>query len=42
VGLDIKRFKKDMSGHVYASLIDESLKTLIDKAKISGRLAFVH
>ena len=27
VGLDIERFKKDLVGHVYASLIDESLKT---------------
>ncbi|MFL6454976.1 MAG: DsbA family protein [Nitrososphaeraceae archaeon] len=30
VGLDIERFKKDMSGHVYAPLIDDSLKTGID------------
>jgi protein-disulfide isomerase len=30
VGLDIERFKKDMSGHVYTSLIDQSLKTGID------------
>jgi protein-disulfide isomerase len=30
VGLDIERFKKDMSGHVYAPLIDESLKTGIN------------
>ena len=27
VGLDIGRFKKDMSGHAYASLIEESLKS---------------
>jgi protein-disulfide isomerase len=26
VGLDIERFKKDMSGHAYASLIEQSLK----------------
>ena len=32
VGLDIERFKKDMSGHVYTSLIDESLKTGIDSS----------
>jgi protein-disulfide isomerase len=30
VGLDIERFKKDMSGHVNAPLIDDSLKTGID------------
>ena len=30
VGLDIVRFKKEMSGHVYASLIEESLKTGIN------------
>jgi protein-disulfide isomerase len=30
VGLDIERFKKDMSGHVYASLIEESIKTGIN------------
>jgi protein-disulfide isomerase len=27
VGLDIDKFKKEISGHIYASLIDESLKT---------------
>ena len=27
VGLDIDRFKKDLAGHLYTSLIDESLKT---------------
>jgi protein-disulfide isomerase len=26
VGLDIERFKKDMTGHAYASLIEQSLK----------------
>ena len=30
VGLDIDRFKKDLAGHVYTSLIDESLKTGIN------------
>jgi protein-disulfide isomerase len=30
VGLDIDKFKKDMSGHVYASLIYRSLKSGID------------
>ena len=30
VGLDIERFKKDLAGHVYTSLIDESLKTGIN------------
>ena len=30
VGLDIDKFKKDMSGHVYASLINRSLKSGID------------
>ena len=30
VGLDIERFKKDMSVHVYVPLIDESLKTGIN------------
>jgi hypothetical protein len=28
--LDIGKFKKEMSGHVYASLIDNSLKSGID------------
>ena len=28
--LDIGKFKKEMSGHVYASLIDDSLKSGID------------
>jgi hypothetical protein len=36
VGLDLNRFKKDMSEHVYASLIDESLKTGIDSG-VEGR-----
>jgi hypothetical protein len=27
VGLDIEKFKKDMSGHAYASLIEQSLKS---------------
>jgi hypothetical protein len=26
VGLNIDRFKKEMSGHIYASLINESLR----------------
>ena len=30
VGLDIDRFKKEMSGHIYASLINESLRNGID------------
>jgi protein-disulfide isomerase len=30
VGLDFDKFKKDMSGHVYASLINRSLKSGID------------
>jgi protein-disulfide isomerase len=30
VGLDIERFKKEMSGHVYAPLINKSLKSGID------------
>jgi protein-disulfide isomerase len=30
VGLDIERFKQDMSGHVYASLIEESLNSGIN------------
>jgi protein-disulfide isomerase len=30
VGLDINKFKKEMSEHIYASLIDESLKSGID------------
>ena len=30
VGLDIERFKKDMSRHAYASLIEESLKSGVD------------
>ena len=30
VGLDIERFKKDMSGHAYASLIKQSLKSGIN------------
>jgi protein-disulfide isomerase len=30
VGLDIERFKKEMSGHVYASLIEQSLKNGIN------------
>jgi protein-disulfide isomerase len=30
VGLDIDKFKKDMSGHVYASLIYRSLKSGIN------------
>jgi protein-disulfide isomerase len=29
-GLDIDKFKKDMSGHVYASIINRSLKSGID------------
>jgi protein-disulfide isomerase len=28
--LDIGKFKKEMSGHVYASLIDDLIKTGID------------
>ena len=30
VGLDIEKFKQEMSGHVYASLINKSLKNGID------------
>jgi protein-disulfide isomerase len=30
VGLDVGRFKKEMSGHLYASLIEESLKAGIN------------
>jgi protein-disulfide isomerase len=30
VGLDIDRFKKEMSGHIYAPLINESLRNGID------------
>jgi protein-disulfide isomerase len=30
VGLNIDRFKKEMSGHIYASLINKSLKSGID------------
>jgi protein-disulfide isomerase len=30
VGLDINRFKKEMSGHIYTSLINKSLKSGID------------
>jgi protein-disulfide isomerase len=30
VGLDIENFKKDMSGHAYASLIEQSLKSGVD------------
>ncbi|MCC2647813.1 MAG: protein-disulfide isomerase [Nitrososphaeraceae archaeon] len=30
VGLDIDRFKKEMSGHIYAPLINKSLKNGID------------
>jgi protein-disulfide isomerase len=30
VGLDIEKFKKDMSGHAYASLIEQSLKSGVD------------
>ena len=30
VGLDIEKFKREMSGHVYASLINKSLKNGID------------
>ena len=30
VGLDIDRFKEDISGHIYAPLINESLKNGID------------
>ena len=30
VGLNIDRFKKDMSGHAYASLIEQSLKSGVD------------
>jgi protein-disulfide isomerase len=30
VGLDIDRFKKEMSGHIYTSLINESLRNGID------------
>jgi len=30
IGLDIDRFKKEISGHIYAPLINESLKNGID------------
>ena len=30
MGLDIEKFKKDMSGHAYASLIEQSLKSGVD------------
>jgi protein-disulfide isomerase len=30
VGLDIEKFKKDMSGHAYTSLIEQSLKSGVD------------
>jgi protein-disulfide isomerase len=30
VGLDIDKFKKEMSGHIYAPLINKSLKNGID------------
>ena len=30
VGLDINKFKKEMSGHIYAPLIEESLKSGIN------------
>jgi protein-disulfide isomerase len=30
VGLDTDKFKKEMSGHIYAPLIDKSLKSGID------------
>ena len=30
VGLDINKFKKEVSGHIYAPLIEESLKSGID------------
>jgi protein-disulfide isomerase len=30
VRLDIEKFKKDMSGHAYASLIEQSLKSGVD------------
>jgi protein-disulfide isomerase len=29
-GLDINKFKKEVSGHIYAPLIEESLKSGID------------
>ena len=30
VGLDINKFKKEVSGHIYAPLIEESLKSGVD------------
>ena len=39
VGLDIERFKKEMSGHSYASLIEQSLKSGI-KSGVEGTPTF--
>jgi predicted DsbA family dithiol-disulfide isomerase len=32
VGLDVNKFKEKMSGHIYAPLINESLKNGIDSS----------
>jgi protein-disulfide isomerase len=39
MNLDIDRFKKEMSGHVYASLIDKSVKSGID-SQVEGTPTF--
>ena len=39
VGLDIDRFKKEMSGHIYTPLINESLRNRIDNG-VEGTLTF--
>jgi hypothetical protein len=36
VGLDIDKFKKEMSGHIYSPLINKSLKNGIDVMKTRG------
>ncbi len=40
VGLDIDRFKKEMSGHIYAPLINESLRNEID-SNVEGTSTFL-
>jgi hypothetical protein len=39
VGLDIERFKTEMSEHVYASLMNKSLKDEIDSG-VEGHATF--
>ena len=42
VGLDIEKFKKDMSGHAYASLIEQSLKSGVDSDVVGTPTFFVN